>query len=65
MRRASKVPLAVSVPEFAELIRVSPATAYRLVADGRIPVVRYGSKLARVPLELAKQQMAEAAANTR
>ena len=61
-RRTPKAPLAVTIPEFAKLINVSVATAYRLAADGRIPTVKFGPKLMRVPLDLVKEQMAEAAA---
>lgn len=38
-----------TVEETADLLRVSPATVYRLVASGHLRAVRVGARLLRVP----------------
>lgn len=38
----------LKIKEAAELWRVHPATVYRWIADGRIPVVRLGPKTIRI-----------------
>jgi excisionase family DNA binding protein len=39
----------LTVPEVAKRLRVSRATVYRLVAEGRIPAVRLSFGAIRVP----------------
>jgi excisionase family DNA binding protein len=51
-------PLLVRVPEAAELLGVSRAKAYELVASGVIPVVRIG-RATRVPLEALRRWVAD------
>ncbi len=41
----------LTVREAAELLGVSPRTVYGWIRDGRIPSVRFGPKLLRVPTE--------------
>ena len=43
------IPLFITVPRAAELLSVSGATVWRMVADGRLPSVKVGS-LRRIPM---------------
>lgn len=39
------IPIVVSVPELAEILRVSRNTAYAMVRSGQIPSVRTGAQI--------------------
>lgn len=39
----------LTVIETAELLGISPSTAYRRISDGSLPVVRLGTRTTRVP----------------
>jgi excisionase family DNA binding protein len=41
---------ALSIPEAARALGISAPAAYRLVARGRLPTVRLGPRLLRVPV---------------
>lgn len=49
-------PLAVSINEAADLLRISRAKAYRLAAAGELPTVRIGATL-RVPVEQLREYL--------
>jgi excisionase family DNA binding protein len=54
----------LTIPETAKFLRIGRDSTYRLVREGRIPVVRLGGKLIRVPraaLLAHLEQMAEEA----
>lgn len=54
MTLAREVPELVTVREIEERSGLSDATIYRHIADGRLPVVRFGRTL-RVPREEAER----------
>ena len=54
-------PLTLTVPQAARALQISVPAAYRLVADGRLPTVRLGPRLTRVPLDALRAQLAERA----
>jgi excisionase family DNA binding protein len=45
------VPTYLTVDEAAALLRVNPATIRRRIEDGRLPVVRLGRRLVRIPAD--------------
>jgi len=51
-------PLVLTVPQAAAALQISMPAAYRMVADGRLPVVRLGPKSTRVPLDALRAQLA-------
>lgn len=44
-RSLEEIPVVVSVPELAEILRVSRNTAYAMVRSGQIPSVRTGAQI--------------------
>ena len=53
-------PLALTVPQTAKALQISTPQAYRMAADGRLPTVRLGPRLTRVPLDVLRAQLAAA-----
>ena len=53
-------PLVFTVPEYAALMHLSPATVHRQIKAGRIPVVRYG-RVVRIPKWFAEEELKRAA----
>ena len=53
-------PLALTVPQAARALQISTPQAYRMAADGRLPTVRLGPRLTRVPLAQLRAQLAAA-----
>ena len=53
-------PLALTVPQAAQALQVSVPAAYRMVNDGRLPVVKLGPRSWRVPLDALRAQLAAA-----
>jgi excisionase family DNA binding protein len=49
--RAAASPVFLTVREVAERLRVCRATVYRMIEEGRLPVVRVSSGMVRVPAE--------------
>lgn len=47
-RSLEEIPVVVSVPELAEILRISRNTAYAMVRSGQIPSVRTGTQI-RIP----------------
>ena len=56
-------PLLVKPVEAAELLRISRARVYELVATGELPSVKIG-KFTRIPLTALRQWVAERSATT-
>lgn len=54
MNRSTIEPLVLTVSEAADVLRISRAKAYRLVAAGELPAVRVGATL-RVPLDALRE----------
>lgn len=54
MNRTTLEPLVLTVSEAADVLRISRAKAYRLVAAGELPAVRVGATL-RVPLDALRE----------
>jgi predicted DNA-binding transcriptional regulator AlpA len=54
-------PLCVSVPEFAGLMSIHKATAYRLVRDGHVPCLQLGDRKV-IPVAWIEATVAKAAA---
>jgi len=46
------------VPQAARALQISTPQAYRMAADGRLPKVRLGPRLTRVPLDALRAQLA-------
>jgi excisionase family DNA binding protein len=53
-------PLALTLPEAAKALHVSEASARKLAAEGKLPVVRLGSRLTIVPVDALRAQLARA-----
>jgi excisionase family DNA binding protein len=51
-------PLALTVAQAARALQISTPQAYRMAADGRLPTVRLGARLTRVPLDALRAQLA-------
>lgn len=47
-RSLDNIPVVISVPELADILRVSRNTAYAMVRSGQIPSVRTGVQI-RIP----------------
>ena len=48
----------MSVEEYAEYAGVAPLTIRRLIKAGKLRVVRYGSRIAITPVEIARYEAA-------
>jgi excisionase family DNA binding protein len=52
--------LALTVSQAARALQISTPQAYRMAADGRLPTVKLGPRLPRVPLDVLRAQLAAA-----
>ncbi len=56
---SDQAPEFLTVKEVADRFRVNPVTVYRLVEDGRLPVVRFGRKGIRIPQSAVERFISE------
>jgi len=56
-KEASVYPKLMTVKEVADLLRVAPSTVYKMVADGDVDFVRYGSVIRIKPESLGITEM--------
>lgn len=47
----------LTVPQVAKILQVARSTAYLMADDGRIPTVRLGKRVVRVPKERLREQI--------
>ena len=45
---AEQMPLVLTIPEAAELLRLKKSTAYKLVKEGHLPTIKIGRQV-RIP----------------
>jgi len=50
----------MNLPEFAKALGISRSLAYKLAAEGKIPVIRFGQKRIVVPLWAVDKMLKEA-----
>ena len=48
----------LTVKEVADTLRVSPGRVYQIVADNRLPIVRFGPRSIRIPADDFKTWLA-------